>query len=69
MRVTKGFIDAAIFLKEQRIFSYRDLPYSTQMIPLATILAILRNTLKTALLRKEYLNGIGVVYLKIWWGQ
>ena len=32
-QLTNGFIQAASFLKEQRIFSARDLPYSTQLIP------------------------------------
>ncbi|WP_050615533.1 GmrSD restriction endonuclease domain-containing protein [Bacillus testis] len=41
--VMEGFIQAASFLKEQRIFTSRDLPYSTQLIPLAVILAILKS--------------------------
>lgn len=40
-QLTNGFIQAASFLKEQRIFSARDLPYSTQLIPLAVIFTIL----------------------------
>jgi len=40
-QLTDGFIQAASFLKEQRIFSARDLPYSTQLIPLSVIFAIL----------------------------
>lgn len=37
----KGFIQAANFLKEQRIFTSRDLPYSTQLIPMSVFFAIL----------------------------
>ena len=36
-----GFIEAAKFLQEQRIFSNSDLPYSTQLIPLAAALILL----------------------------
>lgn len=36
-KVTQGFYDAAKFLMEQKIFSNRDLPYATQLIPLAAI--------------------------------
>ncbi|ASS87224.1 hypothetical protein GLN3_09085 [Geobacillus lituanicus] len=36
-RVTEGFIQAAQFLHEQHVFSARDLPYGTQLIPLAAI--------------------------------
>ena len=37
-----GFSDAEKLLKEERIFSSHDLPYSTQLIPLATICTVLR---------------------------
>lgn len=39
--VIKGFIAAAGFLVQHKIFQRRDIPYSTQLIPLATILAAL----------------------------
>jgi hypothetical protein len=39
--LTKSFIEAAKFLQEQRIFSERDLPYSTQLIPLSVTIAVL----------------------------
>lgn len=38
----KGFIEAEKLLKEERIFSSRDLPYTTQLIPLATICTVLK---------------------------
>lgn len=41
--LTDGFIKASNFLKEQRIFLKRDLPYSTQLIPLSVIFALLNN--------------------------
>lgn len=37
-----GFVQAANFLKGQRIFSARDIPYSTQLIPLSVVFAILQ---------------------------
>lgn len=37
-KVTKGFYEAAKFLMEQKIFSYQDIPYPSQLIPLTTIL-------------------------------
>ncbi len=40
-KVTEGFEHAAKFLYTQKIFAHRDLPYSTQITPLAAILAIL----------------------------
>lgn len=36
-QVEKGFMEAAKFLMEQKIFSARDLPYTTQLVPLAAI--------------------------------
>ena len=40
---TKAFFEAAKFLFQQKIFTSRDLPYSTQVVPLAVILTILGN--------------------------
>ena len=39
--LSKGFSIAEKLLQEERIFSSRDLPYSTQLIPLATICTVL----------------------------
>jgi hypothetical protein len=39
-KLEQGFVDAAQFLHTQNIFSRKDLPYSTQLVPLAVILAI-----------------------------
>ena len=38
--LTNGFICAKKFLKSERIFSGRDLPYTTQLIPLSVIFAL-----------------------------
>lgn len=38
-KIVKGFIKAAKLLTENSIYSARDLPYTTQLIPLAAILA------------------------------
>ena len=37
--LVNGFVEAAAFLSQQGIYSGRDLPYSTQLIPLAAIFA------------------------------
>lgn len=42
----KGFTVAEKLLKEERIFSSRDLPYSTQLIPLAAICTVLMDSNK-----------------------
>lgn len=41
--LTKGFIMAAEFLVQHKIFQWRDVPYTTQLIPLAAILVALGN--------------------------
>ncbi|MBR0280783.1 MAG: DUF262 domain-containing protein [Oscillibacter sp.] len=40
--LSEGFAEAEKILQEERIFVSRDLPYSTQLIPLAAICAVLR---------------------------
>lgn len=40
-KLTDGFWNAAKFLRKESFFSTRDLPYSTQLVPLAAILALL----------------------------
>src|SRR5699024_11580752 len=37
----KGFIEAEKMLQEERIFGKKDLPYSTQLIPLAVLCTLL----------------------------
>ena len=39
--LTQGFIEAEKILQEERIFVSRDLPYSTQLIPLTVLCTIL----------------------------
>lgn len=41
-RVEKGFLLAAKFLRKECFFKARDLPYRTQVIPLAAVLTVLR---------------------------
>ena len=41
--LTRGFIEAEKLLEEERIFSSKDLPYSTQLIPLAVICTLLED--------------------------
>ncbi len=45
--VTKGFALAAKFLYAQRLFAARDLPYRTQLVPLASALAVLGDVAET----------------------
>ena len=40
-KLTEGFWKAAKFLRKESFFSTRDLPYSTQLVPLAAVLALL----------------------------
>ncbi|HOH46791.1 MAG TPA: hypothetical protein PLX59_03060, partial [Candidatus Cloacimonadota bacterium] len=46
--IAKGYIKAARILAENNIFCARDLPYNTQLIPMAAILAELNDSLDTA---------------------
>lgn len=66
-RLTDGFIKAANFLKEQRIFTARDLPYTTQLIPLSVLFAILDsraqdNTIKSKISRWFWCGVFGEMY-------
>lgn len=66
-KVSDGFLKAATFLKEQRIFSSRDLPYSTQLIPLSVILALLENkaqdnTVKNKIAKWYWCGVLGEMY-------
>lgn len=40
-KLSDGFVEAAKFLGEERVFLRKDLPYSTQLIPLAVICTLL----------------------------
>ena len=43
IKLTEGFWKAAKFLRKESFLSPRDLPYSTQLVPLAAVLALLDN--------------------------
>ena len=65
--LSTGFLKAANFLKEQRIFSSRDLPYSTQLIPLSVIFALLGpksedSTVKSKISRWYWSGVFGEMY-------
>lgn len=47
VKVEQGFLAAAQFLNEQMIFTARDLPYRTQLIPLAAIMVDLGSKAQT----------------------
>ncbi len=51
--LTEGFIQAANFIKEQRIFTARDLPYSTQLIPLSVMFTILRSKAQNSTVKQK----------------
>lgn len=41
--LSEGFVEAGKILQEERVFSNKDLPYSTQLIPLAALCTLLSN--------------------------
>lgn len=51
----RGFIEAEKLLNEERIFVSRDLPYTTQLIPLAVLCTLLEdgNRIKTATIKDK----------------
>lgn len=53
--LTRGFEEAEKILEEERIFSYRDVPYTTQLIPLAVLCTILAddNRIKTTTVKNK----------------
>lgn len=51
--LTDGFIKSSKFLKEQRIFTARDLPYSTQLIPMSVIFTILNNKSQDSIVKDK----------------
>ena len=66
-RTEQGFMKAARFLHEQKVFNSKDLPYQTQLVPLAAILADLGNAADTEGARQKiarwYWSGVlGEIY-------
>ncbi len=64
---TKGFESAARLVQSQRIFTARDLPYRTQLIPLAAIYATLgdaaeNDSVRTKLIRWYWCGVFGELY-------
>lgn len=52
-KITDSFISASKFLQTQRIFSKRDLPYSTQLIPLSVIIALIGDKFEESTIREK----------------
>ena len=52
-KTERGFIKAAQFLHDQKVFTARDIPYQTQLVPLATIMADLSDISDTAGARQK----------------
>lgn len=48
-----GFIEASHFLKEQRIFKSLDMPYTTQLIPLAVLFSILGDKIHNSSVKQK----------------
>ncbi len=64
---TKGFEAAAKLLFEQKLFSNRDLPYGTQLVPLATLLTLLgdegdKDAVRQKLVRWYWCGVFGELY-------
>ena len=61
-KVEVGFVDAAQFLLKQFVFHSRDIPYGTQLVPLAALCVELGTALKTAQaqsrLERWYWSGV-----------
>ena len=51
--LARGFIESSNFLREQRIFKARDLPYTTQFIPLSVIYAVLGDKAQNSTVKKK----------------
>lgn len=53
--LSNGFLEAESILQEERIFSSRDLPYSTQLIPLAVLCTLLqyKNNIKSTTVKEK----------------
>jgi hypothetical protein len=51
--LTDGFVQVASFLVEQRIFSQRDLTYTTQLIPFSVLFAVLKQKAQDITVRNK----------------
>lgn len=51
--VTNGFIEAGKFLYSQKIFKSEDIPYRTQLIPLAAIFSVLGKAAETVAVKQK----------------
>lgn len=52
-KLTQGFKNAEKLLMEERIFYSRDLPYSTQLIPLSVICTVLESKIRTTTVKDK----------------
>lgn len=64
---TKGFKKAASLLYSQKIYTARDLPYRTQLVPLAAVFAVLgdnaeKDSVRTRLIRWYWCGVLGELY-------
>ena len=60
--VEQGFVRAAQFLRTQKMFTARDLPYRTQLVPMAAALAVLGDKAQSVAVQDKlaewYWNGV-----------
>lgn len=60
--VERGFVKAAQFLRTQKMFTARDLPYRTQLVPMAAALAVLGDKAQSVAVQDKlaewYWNGV-----------
>ena len=54
--IVEGFIKAAKILFENHIFTDRDLPYATQLIPMSAILAVIGNNIDNLGNKKKFMQ-------------
>ncbi len=52
-QLTDGYVQVAKFLQEQRIYSGRDLPYTTQLIPMAAVFTLLCSDVHDATVKQK----------------
>ena len=54
--IVNGFITAATILTDNHIYTARDLPYTTQLIPMSAIIAVLGDSIKSLGSRKKLMR-------------
>ena len=66
-QVAEGFIKASKILVENHIFHSRDVPYTTQLVPMSAILSQLGNKIDNIGNKNKLCVGSGVVFWRTIW--